>query len=83
MNPEDYLNQLKRDYDSCQLPEYYDPSTQRSLYTIAQSIIDGDYTMSAFRSYVDSNFHLKSFHDGCIETVMDYIIDNAFRKREY
>lgn len=80
MNVEQYLNQLKGDYDSCQLPSADDAYTQRTLFKIAQAIIDGEYSMAEFRSYVDGWLRQQPFHDICISTVLDYIIDNSCRR---
>ena len=76
MKIQNYLDQLKRDFDSCQLPTAHDPATQRTLITIAQFILNKEYTMSEFRNYVDTTFRFKQFHDGCINTVNDFILDN-------
>lgn len=82
MTTQDYLLQLERDFKIPQDPEYFNQKTQLTLHNIAQSIVNGNYTMSEFRSYVRNNFgdHHDSFGAGCISTVLDYIIDNTCRK---
>lgn len=46
---------LKRDFDSCQLPDAYDPMTLKTLCKIIDSIQKGETTLAEFEDYLAKN----------------------------
>lgn len=52
---ENLLRTLKRDFDSCQLPDAYDPMTIKTLSEIAEKIIDEERSISVLEDFLIAN----------------------------
>lgn len=58
-----FLETLKRDFDSCQLPDAYDPMTLKTLCKIVDSIQRGETTLDEFENYLAKNHMGLTPHD--------------------
>lgn len=64
----DLLN-LKRDYDSCQLPQWNDESTKRTLNRVADAIKSKQMSWNKFHQFVEDNLGQSDFAWGCLQYV--------------
>lgn len=64
-----YLQQLKRDYDSNQSPQWYDEYTKATLNKISYEIKLGRLTFNDFRKFVEDNFGSGNFAWGCLQYI--------------
>lgn len=64
----DFLN-LKRDYDCCQRPLWYDPMTVRTLDNIVCAIKQGRISLNDFRQFVSEYLGEGDFAWGCLQYV--------------
>ena len=71
--PNSDLLALKRDYDSCQQPQWSDPATIRTLDNIVCSIKLGRLSLSEFRIFVEKHLGQGDFAWGCLHYVKNGI----------
>lgn len=64
-----YLQTLKRDYESCQIPSWNDPMTLRTLDNIVHSIKLGHLSLSEFYQFAADNLGQGDFAWGCRQYV--------------
>lgn len=69
----DYLQQLKRDYDSSQSPLWHDKYTKATLDKISYEIKIGKLTWNDFRKFVENNLGSGDFAWGCLQYVRKVI----------
>lgn len=67
-----FLN-LKRDYDCCQLPQWGDPVTLRTIDNIAYDIKQGRLSIGDFRLFVEKHLGQGDFAWGCLQYVENNI----------
>ena len=59
------FDNLKRDYDSCQMPLWDDPMTIKTLWNIVNSIRCGEYPKSEFDDFANKELGKSDFGKGC------------------
>lgn len=68
-----YLQQLKRDYDSSQSPQWYDEYTKATLDNFSYEIKLGKLTWNDFQKFVEDNFGSGDFAWWCLRYVRNNI----------
>lgn len=64
-----YCLNIKRDYDSCQCPQWNDPMTLRTLDKIIDEIRGGHLSLNDFCSFAEANLGQGDFAWGCLQYV--------------
>lgn len=67
---------LKRDFDSCQLPNPYDPKTEKTLRDVAINIYNGKYSLQDFYNFTETSLYNGSFADACKEFVTNLLAED-------
>lgn len=63
------LRLLLADFESSQVPQWYDPKTLEALRKVVDAILKGDYDQEDFEKFATENFGEGDYQKGCVDFV--------------